>query len=198
MSLSSDLPPALQHTVLELLEAHPAGISELELLKALGERGIVPFADLDFHDPVVLFRAHFLLFHVLYRLDTQLVHERGLGVAISPLNIALRSIPGGDGQAVDGHDPLRDYYADLNNLHETGGADVQRMLDDFWSGRVRQGKREQALSVLGLEDPVDDATIRRTYRRLAMEHHPDRGGEHERLQVINEAARILLGRRRSG
>jgi DnaJ-domain-containing protein 1 len=39
----------------------------------------------------------------------------------------------------------------------------------------RNSRRRAALAELGLQDPVDDATIKRRYRRLAMRHHPDQG-----------------------
>ena len=66
------------------------------------------------------------------------------------------------------------------------------MLSSFYRHLSGYEKREWALTQLGLEDPVDDDTIRTTYRRLAMKHHPDRGGDHDKVQIINEAARVLL------
>jgi len=42
---------------------------------------------------------------------------------------------------------------------------------------------------------ADDDAILRQYRRLAMRHHPDRGGERARLQAINAAMAILDPRR---
>ncbi len=62
----------------------------------------------------------------------------------------------------------------------------------FWARLGRRERRAEALAQLGLADPVDDDTVKRAYRRLAMEHHPDRGGDKERLQAINAAARLLL------
>lgn len=40
---------------------------------------------------------------------------------------------------------------------------------------------------------MDDLTIKRHYRRLAMRHHPDRGGDKAQLQIINAAMEALLG-----
>ncbi|NNG14653.1 MAG: DnaJ domain-containing protein, partial [Gammaproteobacteria bacterium] len=42
-----------------------------------------------------------------------------------------------------------------------------------------------------LDDPVSDADIKQQYRRLAMQHHPDRGGDDATLQKINAAMNIL-------
>jgi curved DNA-binding protein CbpA len=50
------------------------------------------------------------------------------------------------------------------------------------------------MATLELTEPFDAASVRTQYRRLAMRHHPDRGGDAERLQAINRAFRILLPR----
>ena len=66
------------------------------------------------------------------------------------------------------------------------------MIASFWRRLGRFDKREEALAELGLQDPVDDQTIKMTWRRLAMEYHPDRGGDNERLQAINAAVDCLI------
>ncbi|MFO7857445.1 MAG: J domain-containing protein, partial [Ectothiorhodospiraceae bacterium] len=45
--------------------------------------------------------------------------------------------------------------------------------------------------VLGLDDDADGQTVRQQYRRLAQRHHPDKGGDTETLQKINEAMMVL-------
>ena len=89
-------------------------------------------------------------------------------------------------------DPLRCYYLDLDQLYATGPDEVAALLNAFWVRMGRLDCREDALQVLGLSDPVDDAAIRRRYRELVMVHHPDRGGETARLQLINAAVADLL------
>lgn len=44
---------------------------------------------------------------------------------------------------------------------------------------------------LGLQRDASIADIKRAFRRLAREHHPDRGGDSGRMQVINEAYAVL-------
>jgi len=87
---------------------------------------------------------------------------------------------------------VREYYLDLPNLEQTTERDVDELLAAFRVRFQRQDARAEALMELGLNDPVDDATIKRTYRQLAMRHHPDRGGATARLQAINAALRVLL------
>ena len=47
------------------------------------------------------------------------------------------------------------------------------------------------MAVLDLRDPIDAAAIKRRYRRLAMRHHPDRGGDGQRLGETNAALAVL-------
>ena len=68
---------------------------------------------------------------------------------------------------------------------------VNGLLDDFWRHYEKRGRRGEALAVLGLSDPVDAGAIKRRYRQLAMEHHPDRGGDTAELQRLHEAMRLL-------
>ena len=44
---------------------------------------------------------------------------------------------------------------------------------------------------LGIPHDADAETIRAAYRKLSSEHHPDRGGDHERMAAINQAVAIL-------
>ncbi|VAW86545.1 hypothetical protein MNBD_GAMMA18-476, partial [hydrothermal vent metagenome] len=48
-----------------------------------------------------------------------------------------------------------------------------------------------ALSQLGLKAPVTDEQIRRRYKELVMQHHPDRGGNEQQLQALNQAMAVL-------
>ncbi len=46
-------------------------------------------------------------------------------------------------------------------------------------------------SILGAEREASRAEIERLYKRLAKNHHPDRGGDEEEMKRINEAYRVL-------
>lgn len=45
--------------------------------------------------------------------------------------------------------------------------------------------------VLGVDAAVDDAALRKAFRRCSWEAHPDRGGSTERMKLINEAWTVL-------
>jgi len=45
--------------------------------------------------------------------------------------------------------------------------------------------------ILGVSKAAPEAEIKRAYRRLASQHHPDKGGDTARFQEIEEAYRVL-------
>jgi hypothetical protein len=182
-----------QDVVLELLEQRAGGYTEYELLGLLAQRGVIQYGGEYTRDPLNLFRTHFTLFHALYDLRDRLRAQQRAELEIGALCIRLQLYGTQKTQTLAPPDPLRDYYLNWANLADTSAQDVERMLGGFWKRYVRGDARREALDVLGLEDPVDEFTIRRVYRKLAMQHHPDRGGDGERLQQINVALRTLLG-----
>ncbi|KAB2929337.1 MAG: DnaJ domain-containing protein [Candidatus Contendobacter sp.] len=195
---SPDALDALEARLEELLAACPAGISEHELLKAL-RREHPLFAGFNAREPLNLFRGHYLLFHVLYRLRDRLARERRGRLAIDPLRIALE--PAGiepserSAALAPGWPDLADWYADLRRLTIVTAAEVGEWLHQFHAARQASERRQAALAVLELRDPVDATAIRRQYRRLAMRHHPDRGGDGQRLREIHAALAALAGGR---
>ena len=46
-------------------------------------------------------------------------------------------------------------------------------------------------AILGAGKTASQNEIERLYKRLAMQHHPDRGGDAEEMKAINEAYRVL-------
>jgi DnaJ-class molecular chaperone len=46
-------------------------------------------------------------------------------------------------------------------------------------------------SVLGIDKQATESQIRQAYRRLASQHHPDKGGDTERFQEIQQAYDVL-------
>lgn len=181
---------ALKETLLEALRENPQGLSEYELICLLQSTEPRHFpADL-FRDSLVMFRAHFLLFHCLYGLREHLWQAQSHHLDINPLRVTLqpyRRAAAGIAHA----DPLRDYYCDIGNLAATTAEEVEALMSGFRQALAANERRQEALAVLGLTDPVDAAAIKHQYRRLAMQCHPDRGGDKERLQALNAAMAIL-------
>lgn len=175
----------------EILVDSPEGLSEYALLNRLQAQ--LELFQGDRRDPVILFRQHFILFHCLYLLQQSLLEQGQASLIISPLEIRL--LPFSDAsrsQQLASPDSLRHYYLDLTQLDQTGREEVDALLARFWNHLGNQDRRKEALQVLGLSDPVNDTQIQRRYRKLVMQHHPDRGGETSRLQMLNAAISTLL------
>jgi hypothetical protein len=47
---------------------------------------------------------------------------------------------------------------------------------------------------LPLSGRLSEAQVNQAWKRCAAEHHPDRGGEHDTMQLVNGARDVLLGR----
>lgn len=80
----------------------------------------------------------------------------------------------------------------MRAIERHGGAEI---LDRAFTGFVALPAPEQAWTILGLETSNPTAEqIEDAYKRLAMQHHPDRGGSEQEMARIN-AARDDLHRR---
>jgi hypothetical protein len=190
-NLNLTLPESFLLAVEVELERNPGGISEYDLMQALKEQGYFDFLSSPAM-PHEIFRAHFILFHALYLMRDQFYESKTGALRIEALNIQLLPYQTGK-QNLQDADNLRTFYLDLKNLHETSEDDVYEMLASFWKKYQGVESRESALAELGLQDPVKDKVIKQSYRRLAMQYHPDRGGDNEKLQKINDAIKLLLG-----
>ena len=183
---------ALQRAVAEILHTSDEGISEYELIARLEVYPeLAKLLGRIKGDTLALFRIHFLICHVLYRLRDEWHRSQTAHLEISALLICKHPYESSVA-ALAAVDKVRDYYLDLNHLIETDAQGVDELLAAFWIGMNRYEHRDTALDVLGLSDPVDDETIRKTYRSLVMQHHPDRGGDKELIQQLNDAAHLLL------
>ncbi|VAW89383.1 hypothetical protein MNBD_GAMMA18-719 [hydrothermal vent metagenome] len=174
------------------LSAEP--ISEYELIAQLKEQGFFAFLPPPPTPTHALFCAHFLLFHALYTVRDQLRLAQSAELHISPLAIQLHPYQS-EVSALCKVDPLRDYYLDLDNLHSTGKAEVDELINAFWKKFAQSEQdapaRVLALAQLGLKAPVTDEQIRRRYKEQVMQHHPDRGGNEQQLQALNQAMAVL-------
>ncbi|MFT5780850.1 MAG: hypothetical protein ACI9EB_000207 [Pseudomonas sp.] len=185
-------PTALSEQLLVFLQAAPAGCSEYQLIQQLRQQQSVHLADLAADPQLALFQTHFLIFNALYRLRERLWQEGRAHLHISPLCCQLQPYQTGS-LALSEHDPLRDYYLDLQQLQSTSAIEVEQLLASFWT-RLQSGNDQRAaLELFDLHTtPVLDLTrIKYRYRQLVSQHHPDRGGSTSRLQSINHAFEIL-------
>jgi hypothetical protein len=174
----------------QLLDEYPDGLSEQALLHYLRLPPHELMPSLPPGDSLGLFQSHFLLFHTLYSLR-DLLREEQLGeLEISPLLIRIRPYVQGE-SALNEVEPLREYYLDLEQLHGTDAEAVEQLLSGFWQQLGIEDEKAQALATLQLQEPVTLNEVKAQYRRLAMQHHPDRGGDAARMHDLNHALSIL-------
>ena len=183
----------LETLLLDFLETQASGISEYDLIQHLRDQDLFRLepGELLSSDSLIMFQIHFIVFHALYRLRDRVRQLESNDLDLNPVCIRLLSYSRSSAALAE-YDALYDYYMDIDNLVETGTEDVDEMLQRFWLRLDNTERRAEALKELELEDPVSNDIIRKQYRRLAMKHHPDRGGEMEKLQRINAAVSVLL------
>jgi hypothetical protein len=186
-----EIPEEFVFTLQEELEKQPDGIGEYDLMQNLKARGYFDFLSSPAL-PHELFHAHFFLFHALYLLRDIFLEKQQYILNIHTLKIELLPYQQGENK-LQHEDKLRSYYLDFSNMENTSEDDVYDLLASFWNKFDHYGDRDAALAELGLSDPVDDKTIKDEYRKLVMQHHPDRGGDKDKLQKINDAVASLLG-----
>ena len=56
---------------------------------------------------------------------------------------------------------------------------------------IRFDSSKDYYSILGAEESASQSDIERLYKRLAQQHHPDRGGDEEEMKALNEAYGVL-------
>jgi len=51
---------------------------------------------------------------------------------------------------------------------------------------------KEACDILGISDGADKDLIKKSYHKLALKHHPDKGGDAEKFREISEAYKMLI------
>lgn len=181
-----------KNAVLALVRESPLGLTEHDLIQRLQERE-GSFAFTGENADLALFRRHFLVMNALYQLQSELF-DAGMYLSVSPLDIRLEPVQVSNltSAPADNAAPLREYYLNWDNFMQTGHADVAAMLLRFHERYLALDERLHALQTLDLPADAPWETIKQTYRRLAAQHHPDKGGDPARFRTIRAAYEILL------
>jgi hypothetical protein len=181
----------IQNILFRLLQNSTQGLSEYELIQAIKEDIFDEDVTDLFRDTHKLFTVHFIIFHNLYRLKQELSETRTGHLLISPLNICIKPYIENESKQLADPDPLRDYYLDVSNLHDTTQQDVDELLQSFWLYFLATGDKQSAMDILEIDEPFDRQSLTQQYRKMVMRHHPDRGGNTTKLQEINNALQVL-------
>ena len=53
-------------------------------------------------------------------------------------------------------------------------------------------KRSSSYDILGIDEDSEDEDIKKAFRKKALIHHPDKGGDPEEFRKVREAYEILI------
>lgn len=179
--------------LIRLLQQQPEGCREYDLIKAIDADG--GFPNLAQDSQLALFQKHFLVKNALFQLQLTLWQEEQVYLYISALEIRVvpgkpvtseQTLPGTAGDA-----SIRDYYLDWSNYENATTESVEALLNSFWQRYASHDKRDEALDVLQLPADASQAMIKQQYRRLASQHHPDKGGDSQQFIALRQAYETL-------
>ena len=182
----------LIHPVRTLLASAGRSLTEHEIIRYLQDSD-ASFPVLAVSARLALFQTHFLIMNALYQLQDQLLGE-GIYLHISALEITLRPITETTGNKLTSpgvDDELKRYYCNWDNFNTTDEQDVDRLLRSFWEHYLAKDRQVDAYQALQLEPGCSWSEIKKAYRRLASDCHPDRGGSHTEFIMIREAYEVL-------
>ena len=177
-----------------VLEANESSITEFQLIQQLNDQGWQFTTKAT--DSHALFISHFLIFHSLYQLQEDFWHEEKRYLEIHTLTIKLHQpvneLEHSRDMAYESADAkLKAYYLNLDHLKQSSEKSVNHLLNQFWERFFAEDDSIEALQVFELSHPVTSTVIKQRYRQLAMQYHPDRGGDAAQFQKINWAFGIL-------
>lgn len=160
--------------LLALLRQASGSYKVHELLAELRRQELIPPLP---GDEQQLFRLNFLIMNALYQLQAEL-HDEGWWLLISTLDIRIEPLaPRNTASALARGEALRSYYLDWQVFWQTDREEVEALLGSFWRAYARDEHRAEALTLFALPAGAGPDAIRRRWRELALQHHPDRGGD---------------------
>lgn len=208
--------PAWDHATLKawFLARPGEDVAETDILRAF-----FPAEDL-FEGGVglELFHKHFLLYRRLWLFDDELRLTTGQRLWIRGIRSTLLDPPvegcrwldaqtgqfcGGSLRAgslelcsqhdstVPEVDSMKSYYLDWKNLEGMTEEGLRELVEGFFRWMGSRGNVAQALQVLGLPNDAPAGVIKARWRKLSLDHHPDRGGDPVHFQELSAAWAVL-------
>ncbi len=182
--------------LMALLDINPGPHRLYDLIDQLREQGYL--SEYEMSDVEHLFAVNFLVNNALYHLQNTYWEEYRRYLSISSLAVELQiNQPIAEKDLIKGSETdaaLSDYYLNWSHLEQANKASIESLLDSFWQAFVSDDELSVALSRFNLSADCSYAEVKRRYRELAMQHHPDRGGSQETFQQINQSMSVLQRR----
>lgn len=178
--------------ILDILKTATDKIGEYDIISRLEEQGIdFPVANDSYN--LAMFKKHFMTMNALYHLQQDLFHD-GYYLHITALDITIEPLgePTNQQLLMDAADhKVRDYYLNWRHFDNTSEDEIKELLSNFWKMYSALDKQAEALEILELNSDATWEDVKQSYRRLAIEHHPDKGGKDARFIEIREAYEVL-------
>lgn len=178
--------------ILEILKVATDKIGEYDIISRLEQQGLAFPVDNDGYN-VAMFKKHFMTMNALYHLQQDLF-EDGYYLNITALEITIEPLGESTDQQslMDAADhKVRDYYLDWRHFDNTSETEIEELLANFWKMYSALDKQAESLAMLELTSDADWEDVKQSYRRLAIEHHPDKGGKDAQFIEIREAYEVL-------
>ena len=178
----------LANAISLILNHNKDGLSLYDLIKQLSSDPYHLLDDRALREPVTLFQTNFVVMNALYQLKK---HSTQFDFSISPLEIKQfpKSVSSSTHLIIE--DKLADYYLNWDNIHQTE-AEINDLLSSFWEKILVIDFKEEDLKVLGIEHAMTLQEIKKQYRYLSQQHHPDKGGDPEAFLKIKLAYERLM------
>jgi len=140
-----------------------------------------------------IFNDNFLLMNGLYQLQQHGLEQQIFSLDIGSLWIELMPFKKAqETKLKQGASAIMsEYYLNWNNFTTTTPEQVVGYLKQFWSFYQGSEHIDDALSCLGCEKHDDWQQIKQQYKKLSLQHHPDRDGSHQEFQQIQQAYQQL-------
>ncbi|MDZ7924573.1 MAG: DNA-J related domain-containing protein [Marinagarivorans sp.] len=170
----------------------PCELEEYALIQGLEKMGVFNGLE-NYPAGLALFTKHFLTRHGAYFL-LPVLQAKNIGVEFELMRLRFYVLADAyhTQHLTFSRDALlADFYGDLTLLETATEASVQALLVDFWQRFSAYQQGDVYFAVLGLKPGAKWPAIQWAYRRLAAEHHPDKGGNAEHFMGIQQAYEAL-------
>ncbi|MBF0449261.1 MAG: DnaJ domain-containing protein [Candidatus Magnetomorum sp.] len=88
---------------------------------------------------------------------------------------------------------IRYFYMDISNYYKLDEKTAELFVKGTWEILANYDLYKESFALLGISETNDLSRIKKCYRKLAKEHHPDRGAESlENFYKINNAYQLLM------
>ena len=169
----------LQGQLLNLLYTAPVNAGQpIEEQYLLSRLGLKLQSETPLSDDLARFQQHFVLYHLLYRLQQQLLELKQSFLSIGLAKVQLLAVS--DLPELAEQDGRRQYYMNWQNFYLMTEQLLEQHLEAFWQYVSKGGKASatlahtEALALLQLADDFSLTELKKAYRKLAVKFHPDK------------------------